>query len=136
GFGGHRYWLAATPYPLADNDFENPCLWVSADGWTWSVQAGVENPVEPMPPTGYWSDTHLVLHDGTLHLFFRGVNVDGTDQDEVYLRTSQDGVTWTEKVSVVGDSVATRRFLSPAVVPGEDGIWRMWVVDIVPSPYT
>ncbi|HXQ77120.1 MAG TPA: hypothetical protein VN797_02880, partial [Gemmatimonadaceae bacterium] len=42
---GQRFWLALTPYPNGDSHVENPSLYGSATGDSWTVPAGVVNPV-------------------------------------------------------------------------------------------
>lgn len=130
GWNGHKYWLAATPYTAADNQYENPSIWCSDDGLSWTVPSGLTNPVEP--GTGvvnsYYSDTDLVLGaDGTMYLFFRW-NL--SPREVLYLRTSTDGVTWTPKVIVKETVQSVSRLISPAVL--FDGLrWHMWAVENV-----
>ncbi len=124
GFCGHRYWLAATPYPFGNDRLENPIIRVSDDGVHWSVPAGVSDPLveAPADPARHWSDTDLVLHQNMLHLFFRGCARDRTEA-QLLLMTSTDGVRWSPPTVIhTGEFV-----LSPAVVHEPDG-WSMWHV--------
>ncbi|MBO9605718.1 MAG: hypothetical protein J7639_07195, partial [Paenibacillaceae bacterium] len=41
GWKGHRYWMAFTPYPDGNDQFENPSLVVSGDGVRWFVPPGL-----------------------------------------------------------------------------------------------
>jgi hypothetical protein len=136
GWNGYRYWMAFTPYPNTDSAFENPSIVASHDGNTWVVPSGLTNPVEAAPTSGFWSDTHLVLHGGVMHMFWRGSGITGEGGNETtHLRTSTDGVTWTARTTVLALDPAVRRSLSPAVVRDADGTWRMWFVDIIPTPF-
>lgn len=129
-WNGYRYWMAATPYANTDSQYENPSIWASHDKEVWVVPDGLTNPVEAAPSSGYWSDPHLVLHDGTLYMFFRGVGISGSGGMElVELRTSTDGVTFTARSTALSVDPAVRRCLSPAVLRDADGTWRMWFVD-------
>ena len=127
GWNGHRWWMAATPYPASDNTKENPSIWVSDDRVTWTVPAGGTNPVAPFPGSGYNSDPHLVLHAGTLHLFWRYFGAD----EYIKHRSSTDGVTWSSETTVLTSDFTISRPISPAVVRGSDGTWRMWAIDII-----
>lgn len=130
GWNGYRWWLAATPYPDSNNFHENPCIWASHDRLTWVVPPGGSNPVEPAPGLegqGYNSDPDIVLHDGTMYLFWRTF----FGSEYIRLRTSPDGITWTAKQNLIVNNVAESRPCSPAVVRDADGTWRMWCIDIL-----
>lgn len=92
---GYRYWMAFTPYPQAQSQYENPSLVASHDGASWEVPAGLTNPIAPTPANGYNADTELVYNDETdeLHIYYVRVN---TAEDTVAfeLKKSADGVTW------------------------------------------
>lgn len=134
GWNGHRYWLAATPYPNTDNTKENPSIWCSDDGETWSVPSGGTNPVVAQPPSGFNSDCDLVLRGGTMHLFWRVYDTANTGQEEqIHLATSSDGTTWTDLGAVLTNDDTVRRPVSPSVLVDSDGTWRMWTVDILPA---
>jgi hypothetical protein len=72
----------------------------------------------------HWSDTDLVLHEGRLHLLFRGCERGG-GSSEFLLSTSADGVSWSEPVEVWfgGDGA-----VSPSLVH-EDGTWSLWHIE-------
>lgn len=115
GFGGYTRWMAFTPYP--DGARENPSIVASNDGVTWEVPSGLTNPLTTNAEaiaSGYalWSDTHLMHHDGSLYLYFRGT---GSDVEGIFLMTSVNGVTWTARQEVF-TSATNRAVLSPAVV--------------------
>lgn len=130
-FGGHRYWMAYTPYPWAVDDYENPCIAYSDDGYEWTNING--NPLDDPAGNGYNSDTHLVYNaaTGTMEVWYRYVgDYDAPPVAEIiYRQTSTDGVNWTAKQVVInntsGDYV---QYLSPAVI--YDGSkYKMWVVN-------
>lgn len=123
GWNGYKYWMAYTPYP--DTAHENPCIAVSNDGITWTVPAGLTNPLDT--PDGYTnSDTHLVFREdiNTLELWWRVYN-SANITNGYYRRTSTDGVTWTAK-ALVYDSTG-RDILSPAIIY-EDSKYKLWGV--------
>lgn len=130
-FGGHRYWMAYTPYPWANDPYENPCIAYSDDGYEWTNIDG--NPLDDPNGDGYNSDTHLVYVEstGTLEVWYRYVGDYETMPvpEIIYRQTSTNGINWTTKEAVInntsGDYV---RYLSPAVVH-DGGKYKMWVVN-------
>jgi hypothetical protein len=125
GFAGHRYWMACTPYPYGDDRLENPIIRVSPDGLRWQPVAGAPDPLVPTPaaPDEHWSDTDLVIHDGMLHVIFRGCRR-GDPHTTLWVMRSADGVDWTTPERFwEGD-----RAVSPALVRDTDG-WSMWHVE-------
>jgi hypothetical protein len=135
GWSGYKYWMAMTPYASANAALENPSIVVSHDGNTWTVPAGLTNPLEPAPPgapaSGYNSDPFLtVANDGKMYLFWR--TFDG--QEKISYRTSTDGITWTPKaLSRLADPTVDR-LASPSIAQQPDGTWVMHAVNILPSP--
>lgn len=127
GWNGYKYWMAMTPYPLGDSTKENPSIIASNDGNTWVVPAGLTNPISGLPAGGtFYSDTELVLSqdEATLYCLYRWSN--GTDTSKVYIRSSTDGVTWSEATELL--TGANTIFISPSVV--WDGTqYVMWVTD-------
>lgn len=130
---GSTYWMAVTPYPGSDNQYENPSILSSSDGETWTVPDGLTNPVVATPADGYNSDAELV-HDGsTFWLFWRENTPASTATTErIYVRSSSDGVTWGSATLLLSGSSKSEH-LSPAVT--FDGTtWRMWVIDGAGNP--
>lgn len=137
GFGGHVYWMAYTPYPLAIDTYENPCIAYSDDGYTWENIGG--NPLDDPNTSGiYDSDTHLVYRSdtGTLECWYRRVDTTVTPNKEIiYRQTTTDGYTWSAKEQLyVNDSGDYDKLLSPAVI--WDGTkYCVWVVYRAASIY-
>jgi hypothetical protein len=74
GWNGYPYWMAVTPYAHSEAETENPSLYCSLDGLTWTTPKGVANPLVPRPREArrYNSDPHLAgAPDGRLLLFYR-----------------------------------------------------------------
>lgn len=127
GWNGYKYWMSYTPYPNGDTSAENPCIAVSNDMLTWTVPAGLTNPLNPGDATNYNSDTHLVYrHDtNTMEIWWRQRRAsDGYWL--IYRRTTTDGVNWTEKELVLENSV-TDDTMSPSII-FEDGKYKIWYV--------
>ena len=130
GFCGKKYWMAYTPYPYSNDDYENPCICNSNDGYTWTNIAG--NPLSVPANGGYNSDPHLVYRSdtNTLECWYRYVNTSVSPTVEVIKRrTSTDGTTWTaEETIYTNNSDNYALLLSPSVL--FDGTnYNIWVVN-------
>ena len=128
GWHGHVYWMVMTPYPNGDATKENPSILVSEDGQTWSVPAGLANPIVPYPGSGRHNcDPDLVYNNDTdeLWVYFNDALDGGASY--VKLTKSSDGITWSTPVTVVTVSDAAN-CVSPSVVKTENN-WYMWLVN-------
>lgn len=127
---GYRYWMAMTPYPSSNDDYENPSLLVSSDGLSWSVPTGLTNPLvaAPTDPT-HNADPDLVVDGTTMYVVYKR-RVPGTS-DTALLLTSTDGVTWGSPTTLF--TTTTEGFASPCVVK-VGSTWHMWSVDYLASP--
>ncbi len=137
GFAGHAYWMAYTPYPWYIEEFENPCIACSDDGYTWTNING--NPIDDPRGDGYDSDTHLVYREdtGELECWYRYVsNTAALPVHEVLCyRTSKDGVHWSDEIIAL-DSAGEifSHYLSPALIwTGKE--YMIWVVCIENGEY-
>ena len=130
-FGGHRYWMAYTPYPWAIDTYENPCIAYSDNGYEWTNIAG--NPLDDPLGDGYNSDTHLVYVESTntLEVWYRYVGDYATTPvpEIIYRQTSTDGINWTAKEVVINNTSGDyTKYLSPCIL--HDGNkYKMWVVN-------
>ncbi len=121
-----------TPYPNHDDDYENPSILVSTDGDTWTVPAGLTNPIDAMPSGGHNADTELVYDSATSTLYCYYIDVVGTTA-RVLVRSSTDGITWSSETAVLTTTTTTSLAASPTVI--KDGsTWKMWYVDITDNP--
>lgn len=96
GFNGYKYWMAYTPYPNGNDDYENPSIVASNDGTRWVVPDGLTNPIVPAPVDvgtgGYNSDPYLI-YDGTqLIIYYRYVTAGGVRS--MRRTTSANGIAW------------------------------------------
>lgn len=65
-----QFWLAITPYPDYQDQFENPCLYYSLDGMHFS-DSGINNPLAPAPAQGFNCDPDLFFdRDGGMRLIY------------------------------------------------------------------
>lgn len=130
-FGNRKYWMAYTPYPFANDKYENPCVAYSSDGYNWTNIDS--NPLDDPAGDGYNSDTHLVYVEstGTLEIWYRYVsNYKNPPVSEIiYRQTTKNGIDWTEKEMITNNASGEyTQWLSPAVIhDGEK--YKVWVVN-------
>lgn len=126
GFGGHKYWMAYTPYPWNASKKENPCITYSDDGINWS-EDGISNPIQPAPAgSGYNSDTHLVYANGLLECWWR--EVDDNNHEIIKRKKSENGINWQQEETLhITTTTNACSCISPTVI-FEENIYKIWVV--------
>lgn len=121
-------WLALTPYPNGNANFENPTVYQApGDATTWAVPAGAPEPIELPPEGAYLSDPDLVFDPARdrFRLYYRAVEHGDNDIDLV---ESSDGTQWSSPQQVL--SAPSHQIVSPSVVRGSPGApWTMWAVN-------
>ena len=135
-WNGYEFWMAYTPYPLGDINAENPCIAVSHDGLNWYSPSANMNPLDPVPEGGYNSDTHLVYDEknDALEIIWRPFD-NARQQDSVARRISKDGVTWTDKETLIDYGALGELVLSPALwIEGDE--YKMVYSNITRLKYT
>jgi len=113
GWNGYRYWMAYTPYPGSDSQYENPCVAASNDLQTWVAPA--MNPLVQKPSNGYNADTHLFMSpDGSrMYLAFRERISAGNNSVKVMHTT--DGANWSQPVAIITGVTGTTDYASPSI---------------------
>jgi hypothetical protein len=116
--------LAATPYPSGRAYHENPSLYSGSTETIWNVPSGVVNPLVHSD-AGYLSDPDMVYDPDApeLRLYYRRV----TNENEIWLIRSTDGVLWSAPVLVV--HAPNHVIISPSIVRRGPGEWLMWSVN-------
>ncbi|MHB8839137.1 MAG: hypothetical protein ACYC7F_09325, partial [Gemmatimonadaceae bacterium] len=118
------FYLAVTPYPGGNQNYENPSLYAGLDGVRWSAAPRAPMPLVT-PAAGHLSDPDIVHASarGEMFLYYR----EASDSDRIYLVRSSDAAAWSRPQRLF----ATRQFaaISPAVVRRGPGDWWMWSVD-------
>ena len=96
----YTYWMAVTPYPWGNDDYENPSVLVSEDGIQWDVPPGLTNPLVPNPPDGHHCDTDVVRVGDELFVYYM---LGGTSVHTSFLQLmrSSDGVNWSGPTTVL-----------------------------------
>jgi hypothetical protein len=111
-FCGYSYWLAYTPYPDNNSDYENPVVCASNDLLNWVSPAA--NPVVPKPSAGYNADVNLAFsEDGnTLYLIYRERT---SGSNYLKLMHTTNGVSWSTPVALkTGTTAAGQDFACPS----------------------
>ena len=128
GWNGYKYWMAMTPYPLYDEDKEDPSILVSNDRTTWVVPPTLTNPIvtTSTAPT-YHADANLILgYDNKLYCYYRKVPGGTVTNSDIMETNSSDGVTWSTPTTVI--TTTSFNLVSPCVIK-ENGTYYMYLVD-------
>jgi hypothetical protein len=141
GAGGWTWLMSATPYPSGSDFFENPELFVSYDGIGWTRPSEYTNPIAAVPvdtkrrdiKKEYHSDASLLLHNGTLRVYYRwsGILLNGNVENRVNMASSANGLEWGGQTTLLAEKGAisgNNDLLSPSVL-FMDGKYVMWTVE-------
>lgn len=115
GWMGWKYWMAYTPYPTANSDYENPCVAVSQDGETWETPFDVINPLVGKPAGGYNADTHIFFAPDYSRLYIAYAERIGGVSNKVRVMESTDGRKWTAPVTIITGTYGSQHFASPSI---------------------
>ena len=134
GFAGYVYWMAMTPYPNGNDDYENPSVLASNDGINWEVPAGITNPLAPMPPCDHNNDTDIIYNTNTNELWIyyldtRRNSICGGSTHRNYLKLIKitEGFVVSSPITVIDwDLNTTPLYLSPAVVQVDSDLFYLW----------
>lgn len=113
-WNGYLFWVAFTPYPGADSQYENPSVVASNDMISWVEPAA--NPLVDHPGgTRYNADSHLFMSpdNATMYLMFRERGVSAENRLKIMHTT--DGRNWSAPVTVLSGAVGTLDFGSPSI---------------------
>lgn len=104
---GYNYIMSITGFYHGRIEYELPHILFSNDGKTFTAD-GVKNPIEPQPPTGYYPDTEIIWFQNKFWVYFTGYFTPGYHPAPIYMKNSEDGVSWTTKVLIpnIFDSIS------------------------------
>lgn len=136
-WNGYHYWMGINPY--MSTNFENPVILASNDGMNWVAPAGITNPIDTAPSSGYGSDINLFMSkdNKTMYVLNRHY-IDTPASRTIYIYSSTDGVNWnwtartggaSNRKIILQSSDGTTDFASPCVIL-DGGIYKMLAVDI------
>ena len=111
--------------------WKNPSILVSNDGSSWSVPAGLINPLIDAPPCDHNCDADIIYNSNTGEMWVyyldtrRGTRCGGYEDQPYYnhnflkLFKSSDGINWTGPDTLIDWDFSTDKFyLSPRSCPG------------------
>lgn len=127
GLFGYRYWMVNTPFPNNSDIYENPSIWFSNDGFSWSSLNN--NPIVPQPPDGFLSDPCIVWDESRnkLRVYYRRSYPPPISTDsEIRMIESGNGFDWSND-QVVFTHQSEGRY-SPQVYCDGDGNYKLWIV--------
>jgi len=127
GWNGYEYWMAMTPYPNSNDQYENPSILVSHDGIMWEEPPGITNPLVPAA-ADHNADTDMVLANDTLMLYYAEyTGRTSSDFTHFNVLTSTNGIDWNGPEHVISIPFPDGYGLSPTVLY-EAGTFYMWYV--------
>ncbi len=114
GWNGARYWMAYTPYPALNSDYENPTVASSNDGIVWNAKG--RQPLVDKPTNGYNADTHLFMSSDnlTMYLAFRERDTVASKNRLKVMHTT-DGINWTAPVTIREGNIGSQDYASPSI---------------------
>jgi hypothetical protein len=109
---GYQYWMANTPFPNGNSDYENPSIWASNDGDTWVVPSGLTNPIVPKPVGSFNADTDIFYDSDTDKLYV----VWKPDIGQIKIISSSDGIIWGDIKTVITTVSGEHELVSPSLI--------------------
>lgn len=136
GFNGYKYWMALTPYPGGNDDYENPQILVSNDGVNFTFFNNISSCLaipHDVSIGGHYSDVNLCYTNNELELYFRyNPNLKGSkgpnnSSNSVYVMKTKDGLRWSDKKLVLSDNTFPLKYsyVSPTIIY-EYGTYYIW----------
>lgn len=136
GWNGYKYLMGLTPYPNGNDDYENPQILVSNDGFNFNYLEGMKNPLD-LPKDagngGHYSDISLCIVDDVLEVYFRynpsakARGIPDNLTNIIYVMKSRDGINWSGKELVLAPETFSKQYdyVSPIIIC-DDGIYKIW----------
>lgn len=121
GFSGYKWWMAFTPYPEGNDDYENPSIVASNDGVTWVVPDGLTNPVVAGLVSPQWNLDPELIFDGTQLIMYWA---DSTGK--YYRKTSANGTVWSATTELTWLTVGVSVWSAPGIIREGATSWKAW----------
>lgn len=120
GWNGHKYWMAATPYPKSIGVFENACIYYADEnedgtppriftpisGVANGEYTVINNPVVKVSTAGAINSDPDLLFDAETNLMYLVTrdNVSAGNTYAAYIQVSADGNSWTTRGNRIIDA--------------------------------
>lgn len=114
-WNGYRYWMANTPYPSSNSNYENPSIWASSDGVNFIIPDGLINPIINKPSGGFNADTELYFENEIMYLVFKET-ISSPFSSCIKMTKSTDGINWTAPVIILCPQSDETECISPSLV--------------------
>lgn len=123
-FAGYPYWMVFTPYPLMNDQFENPTLRASHDGINWERIAQVPEPLVPPPNEvdRHHADPEVVYYSETLYVIYLTIRKK-TDEVTLNVMNCNNDIKWTGPKTVRKDV----GMVSPTIQVNGN-VWHLWFI--------
>jgi hypothetical protein len=134
GWNGYPYWMVIAPFDGSNPATENPEVFVSQNGTTWTVPPGGSNPLVPAPsgaPSNYNSDPYMTFNEdrSQLIIIYREVFESNCN---LKLISSSNGVTWSSPVTMLSTVRVAEDLLQASIVYNQvTKVWTMYACDDV-----
>ena len=119
---GYTHIMATTPYPKADIHYENPCVYYSSNEDSPIVfTPNPSNPIIPPPSEkdAFNSDPCLYFENNRLYLLNRRCERTHALR-EIEVCYSDDGMTFSQPVTIITETADKKELLSPSMIPHEN----------------
>jgi len=139
GWNGYKYWMAMTPYPATDSQYESPEILACDDGVNWVVPAGLTNPiVDNSSPAALPNnaDPCLFYNEETDELWCYYQRRYPGSYARLYLKKSRNGVDWGPSAdlgTLLLDSAEINTCTSPAIIK-IGATYHLWYIDTLAAP--
>jgi hypothetical protein len=130
-WSGYRYWMVLTPYPYSQDQYENPSLYASHDGFTWAVPKNISNPLitaSNIGDKGFLFDPDMIYNPDSdqLWIYYRFAS---TDVLKMQLICINPDLTVTKPVTIMEQSPWSQkdnRTRSFCMYRESSDRWHMW----------
>lgn len=125
GLNGHKWWMACTPYPNANNRYEQPILFYGDGNDTippqkWKYVGIVQ---DWHPEGGYNADPNLFYYDSKLWIFWKEHRTNNTEEQHSFnciMAKSFDGVKFSDPIRVLNNDDSINVKLTAPIVYEKD----------------
>jgi hypothetical protein len=123
--------MVLTPYPFGQDQYENPSLFASHDGFTWVIPRTISNPLVTASggwEAGFLNDPDMIYNPDTdqLWIYYRFANLDIL---KMHLKRINPDLTVTKPVTIMEQSPwnhSDNRTRSFCIWRESSNRWHMW----------